>query len=509
MTTQHPTAALHVLFLSAEVFPFAKTGGLADVAGSLPKAIRRLGHDIRIVMPRYGFIDPARWALEEIISELPVPFGEGTEPARIYVARHNEVPVYMVDNARFFHREQIYTYPDDAERFLYFSRAALELARHLNWAPHIVHCNDWHTALVPNWLKVVYRDDPFWQRTRTVYTIHNLAYQGVFDGHVLALAGLADQGFIVHPAFPHWQRVVHFMARGIIFADMITTVSPRYAREILTPEFGAGLDPLLRDRADSLVGILNGIDVEVWNPATDTLIAQPYDVERLEKREVNKQVLQEQAGLPVDAGVPLLGFIGRLTEQKGVDLLVAVADAVVQHLNGQMIILGTGEAKWHEALQSTAQRYPRHVKVFLTFNNPLAHAIYAGVDMLLMPSRFEPCGLNQMIAMRYGAVPVVREVGGLADTVQDFDPRSGEGNGFTFGTYAVEAFLTAIVRAVENWKYATTWRRLQERGMRTDVSWTRSALQYVDVYRQALRTSGDMPAPLREKLSFVPLSEGT
>ncbi|NPA91857.1 MAG: glycogen synthase GlgA [Chloroflexi bacterium] len=494
-------APLRVLFLSAEVFPFAKTGGLADVAGSLPKAIRKLGHDIRIVMPRYGFIDKDRWNLQPV-TRVHVPMGDTVEEGEVYLTYLGDVPVYMVDNARYFHRDGIYAYPDDAERFIFFSRAALELARALDWAPHIVHCNDWHTALVPNWLKTIFKDDPFWQNTRTVFTIHNLAYQGVFGHRILEVAGLAQYGFIVHPELSHWDHVIHFMARGIIFADIITTVSPRYAQEIMTPEFGAGLDPLLRERADTVIGILNGIDTEVWNPATDEYLPQRYDVEHLEKRVKNKLHLQEESGLDVGEDIPLFGFIGRLTEQKGIDLLVAAAEDVVRHLGAQLVILGTGEEKWQELIKSAAAKFPRHVHAYLTFNNPMAHHIYGGVDMLLMPSRFEPCGLNQMIAMRYGAIPVVREVGGLADTVHDFDPRTGEGNGFSFRPYDRTALYTAMVRGVENWKHRDTWRQLQVRGMTTDFSWNRSARQYVEVYYRALSMPGHVPQRLLEKLHF-------
>jgi len=491
---------LNILFLSAEVFPYAKTGGLADVAGSLPKAIRHLGHDIRICMPRYGFIDKEQWGLQEVITRLDVPFGDGTETVRVYETRLGDVPVYMIDNDRFFNRDGIYAYPDDAERFILFSRASLELAKALNWQPHIVHCNDWHTALVPNWLKSVYKDDPFWQNTRTVFTIHNLAYQGVFGYRVLEVAGLAQYGFIAHPQLSHWNHVVHFMARGLIFADYITTVSPRYAREIMTPEFGAGLAPILQDRADTVVGILNGIDTEVWNPATDEYIVQHYDVNHLEDRKRNKTFLQEHVNLPVGESHPLLGFIGRLTEQKGIDLLVQAAEHVATHLDAQLVILGTGEEKWRQLIEQAANAHPQHIRASFTFNTPMAHYIYAGVDILLMPSRFEPCGLNQMIAMRYGAVPVVREVGGLADTVQDFNPKTGEGNGFTFRDYSPHALYTAIVRAVENWKHHSVWRTLQVRGMTTDFSWDRSARQYVDVYYRALETSGDVPPKLKAKL---------
>ncbi len=500
-------ASLRVLFLSAEVFPFAKTGGLADVAGSLPKAIRRLGHDIRIVMPRYGFIKVEQWGLKKIVDALPVPFGEGEETATIYETYLDDVPVYLVDNARFFDRDGIYAYPDDAERFIFFSRAALELAKVLKWPPHIVHCNDWHTALVPNWLKTIYKDDPFWARTRTVFTIHNLAYQGVFGFRVLEVAGLAHHGFIAHPQLSHWDHVVHFMARGLIYADFITTVSPRYAQEILTPEFGAGLDPILRDRVDTLVGILNGIDVDEWNPETDPHIARHYNVDSLDAREENRRALLADVGLSQEGQGPVLGFIGRLTEQKGIDLLVPVVEDAVKYLDARVVILGTGEERWQSMIKATAEKYPEHVRAVFTFNNPLAHLIYAGVDILLMPSRFEPCGLNQMIAMRYGAVPLVREVGGLADTVQDFDPRTGEGNGFVFKEYAAQALYTAVVRASENWKHRNVWRTLQERGMTTDFSWTRSARQYVEVYYRALNTSGEIPEHLRAKLAFLPGAE--
>lgn len=503
-TTGRP---LRVLFLSAEVFPFAKTGGLADVSGSLPKAIRALGHDIRVAMPRYGFIDAGRWDLRVAIPHLHVPFGQGTEPATVYQAEMDGVPVYMIDNARFFHRDGIYAYPDDAERFIFFSRAALELARALDWAPDIVHCNDWHTALVPNWLKTVYRDDPFWRQARTIYTVHNLAYQGIFGYRVLEVAGLAHYGFVAHPQLSQWDHVVHFMGRGLIFADFITTVSPRYAQEIMGPEHGAGLDPILRDRTDTVVGILNGIDTEVWNPAADPDLARQYDADHLEDRVQNKRALQEEARLPANPDLPLLGFIGRLTEQKGIDLLTQAVDDIARYLEAQLVVLGTGEERWHKALQDVAQRHPANIRLFLTFNAPLAHRIYAGVDILLMPSRFEPCGLNQMIAMRYGAIPVVREVGGLADTVQDFNPRTGEGNGFAFYPYGPTALYTAVVRAVETWKHEGMWQDLQRRGMATDFSWTRSARRYVDVYYRALAQPAAVPENLRRKLAFLPRAQ--
>ncbi len=486
-----PENPLKILFLSAEVTPFAKTGGLADVAGSLPKALRAMGHDIRVLMPRYGRIDPDKFGLWEVVESLEVPVDDRKEPARILQGRlgegESEVPVYFVDNPRLYDRDGIYMYPDDAERFLYFSRAALELTKALNWRPDIVHANDWHTAFVPNWLKTIYQDDPFFAETATVYTIHNLAYQGIFGYRVLEIAGLAEYGFIYHPDGGTLNERVDFMARGILFADVITTVSKRYAEEILTPEYGENLDPLLRDRKDRLFGILNGIDTETLNPATDPNIPVNYDVESIEKRQGNKLALQREMGLPERPDVPLLGVISRLTDQKGFDLMAQIADPLFRFNDAQFVLLGTGDEQYHHIFQRLAESYPDHVAVRFTFNTPLAQRIYAGSDMFLMPSRFEPCGLGQMIAMRYGSVPVVRETGGLADTVENYDPITGKGHGFTFKDYNAMALYTALVRAMETYRYPKVWRKLMRRGMTKDFSWKKSAEEYVKVYRLALK----------------------
>lgn len=487
MTEQQP---LKILYLSAEVVPFAKTGGLADVAGSLPKAIRALGHDIRVAMPRYGRIDPIKFGLQKILPAFPVPMDKQMEEAAVLQGSiAPDVPIYFIENAKYYDRDGIYMYPDDAERFVFFSRSALEMLKRLNWRPDIIHCNDWHTAIIPNWLKTVYKDDPFFAQTATVYTIHNLAYQGIFGYRVLEIAGIAEYGFMYHPEMADLAEVVDFMARGIFFADVINTVSEKYAQEILTPEFGEKLDPLLRDRRDRLFGILNGIDYEVMNPATDKYIVQNYDVEHLDKRVQNKLALQQQANLKQDANIPLIGIISRLTDQKGFDILGDVLDHVLD-LDLQLIVLGTGDPHYHELFSRIAQAYQGKAAVFLTFNAELAQRIYAGTDMFLMPSRFEPCGLGQMIAMRYGSVPIVRATGGLADTVKDFDPRTGEGNGFSFVRYDRWALFAAIVRALENYKYKDTWRRLQVKGMTADFSWNASARKYVELYYRAIAARG-------------------
>jgi starch synthase len=482
---------LKVLYLSVEVVPFAKTGGLADVAGALPKAIRKLGHDIRVVMPRFGRVEVDKFGLVRLLDAVDVPMDELREPASIWEGRIGtgdaETPVYFVDNARYFDRQGIYMYPDDAERFIFFSRAALESCRALGWQPDVIHCNEWHTALVPNWLKTIYRDDDFFSRTATLYTAHNLEYQGIFGYRILEIAGLADLGFIAHPdVAPDLNDVVDMMARGLLFADIVNTVSETYAREILTPESGQRLDPILRDRRDRLLGIPNGIDTDLYNPATDSHIAELFDVDTAEKRAVNKAALQQEAGLPLRPDSPLISTISRLTDQKGFDLINAIADPMIQQLGCQFLVMGTGERKYHDMFNALAARYPEQVAVFLTFNRPMEQRIYASSDIFVMPSQTEPCGLNQMVAMRYGCVPVVRAVGGLADSVSDYNPRTGEGNGFSFTPYDPMALYTAIVRAVETYRHRDIWRQLVRRCMTSDFSWDRSAERYVDLYFRAL-----------------------
>lgn len=484
---------LRILYLAAEVTPFAKTGGLADVAGSLPKAIKALGHDIRVAMPRYGRISIERFGLQLILDSLLVPMDEEREPVRVFQGTvGKDVPVYFIDNARYFDRESIYMYPDDAERFILFSRAALEMLKPLDFKPHIIHCNDWHTALIPNWLKTIYKDDPFYSDIATVYTIHNLAYQGIFGYRVLEIAGLDEYGFFYHPDMADLNNVVDFMARGIYFADIISTVSPRYAQEILTPEYGERMDPLLRDRKDRLFGILNGIDYETFNPATDPYIAVNYDINSLDKRVQNKLALQEEARLPKNPEIPLIGMISRLTDQKGLDILVEILDHLFDNFAVQFVLLGTGEQHYHDRLREIANKYPENMGLFLTFNAPLAQRIYAGTDMFLMPSRFEPCGLGQMIAMHYGSVPIVRATGGLADTVKDYNPVTGEGTGFVFERYDRWALFGAIVRALERYKNPQEWRRIQIQGMKADFSWEASARKYEDLYYKALTSRKEL-----------------
>lgn len=493
---------LKVLLLSAEVVPFAKTGGLADVAGALPKALKELGHDVRVAMPRYGFIDRGKFQLSEILTDLPVPMNGQTEKASIMEGKiGGDVPVYFVNNGKYYDREGIYMYQDDADRFVFFCRAALEMLKKFNWAPDVLHCNDWHTAIIPNWLRTIYRDDPFFQKTISVYTIHNLAYQGIFGKRVLEIAGIDKYQFMVPPQVSQ-DNQINMMGRGIFFADVINTVSPTYAQEILTPEYGEGFDWLLRERRDRLYGILNGVDYEINNPATDPHIYQHYNAQEPELKIQNKLALQREVGLAPEAHTPLIGMISRLSDQKGFDLIGQVIEAMMNNLNFQFILLGTGAEHYHNLFNGIKQRYPSRVAVFLTFNSALAQKIYAGSDIFLMPSRFEPCGLGQMLAMRYGSVPIVRETGGLKDTVSNFNPRTTEGNGFTFKKYDAMAMYTAIVRAVENYQYEDIWKNLIQRGMNADFSWKNSAGKYVDLYWRALTNRAEHPVP--HEFSNVP-----
>src|SRR5579859_5830621 len=475
---------LRILFVASESVPFVKLGGLADVVGALPKALRRIGHDVRVVMPRYQTVDPARWNLKRAIAHLRVPMDNAHEEVAILSGEMpGGVPIYFVESPRYFHRENIYGYTDDGERFILFCRAALEMTRRLDWVPDILHCHDWHTAIIPNWMRTIYRDDPRLSGAATVFTIHNLAFQGIFGYRILEIAGVAEHGFI-YPAVGELANVVDLMGRGIHFTDIVSTVSPRYAREILTPQFGERLDPILRDRGDRLYGILNGIDAEVFDPATDTAIAEPFDAFSLDRRPNNKRALQEQMRLPVEAHTPLLGMVSRLADQKGLDLLDQIMLPLIEQ-GVQIVVAGTGDQHYHQMLESMARTFPRQVAFRLTFDASLSQRICAGSDMFLMPSRFEPCGQSQMLAMRYGSIPIVHQTGGLADTVQELDPDAETGNGFTFDRYDRFHLFAVIVRALEAYRFGDAWRQLMMRAMLADYSWDASAEQYVALYRRA------------------------
>ncbi len=474
---------LKILFLSAEAVPFAKVGGLADVAGSLPKALRALGHDVRLAIPRYGTIRSSEFALKKIGEPISVPAGSGEE--QVHLMRSDldvGLPVYLFWNEHYFtSRDQVYGFEDDAQRFVVFGHAALGALHQLDWKPDVIHANDWHTGFVPTWLDVTGWRDPFYRDIATLFTIHNLAYQGITGRLILTFAQLEEVKHL--PVEPPGD--VNWMAQGVAHADLVSTVSERYAQEILTPEMGMGLDPLLQEREDRLFGVLNGIDYDEWDPASDTHIPHNFEVESLNRRATNKTALQQQARLPARSELPLIGMVSRLDDVKGMSLMEPVLTWLMEERNAQFVLLGTGQPKYHEMFERLQARFPNRIRAYLKFDAVLARRIYAGADMFLMPSAIEPCGLGQMIAMRYGCVPIVRRTGGLADTVTGY-AEGGLSTGFVFEELTPEDCRKAVEQALKVYQDKETWATLQRRGMTTDFSWTASAQEYINLYRKAI-----------------------
>jgi len=479
--------SLKVLYLAAEAAPYAKVGGLADVAGSLPKALRALGHDVRIALPRYKAVDGARFKLKLAVASFPVPVGADHKMTEALEGIAENVPAYLIWDEYYFGRDKVYGYDDDAQRFVFFGRAILTFIRQLGWRPDVIHANDWHTAFVPTWLATAGKTDPFYAPIATVYTIHNVTYHGTTGHAILPFAGL--EGHVRHLAGVEPPGAVNWMARGIVHSDIVNTVSKRYAQEILTPEFGAGLEGLLKNRHAErrLCGILDGVDYDQLNPATNPHLTQRFDIHSLDSRALNKAALQREAGLPVRDDAPLIGFISRLVDQKGVDVLSTVLDRLFAR-DVQFVLLGAGEKRYEEIFGVLPKRFPNKAAVFLKFDTALAQRIYGGTDIFLMPSQFEPCGLGQMIAMHYGSVPVVRATGGLADTVSDLGPANGarKGTGFTFDDYTGDALWSALERALDVYRDKKAWRGLQERGMKADFSWNASAKKYEELYQKGI-----------------------
>jgi starch synthase len=483
---------LRICFSTPEAVPFVKTGGLADVAGALPRALREAGCDVRVVLPAYRAIDRTRLGFRPIGGG-PVPLGAARVDVRFFEGRFPDspVPVYLVASDPYFDRPGLYgeagaDYPDNLERFTVFGRGVLALLRHLAWPPHVLHCQDWQSALLPVWLRVEPRD-PVLAETATLLTVHNLAYQGLFPSDRLPATGLGWDLFT--PDGIEFYGKINLLKGGIVFADLLSTVSEQYAREIQTPEFGCGLEGVLRQRAADLIGILNGVDYATWDPAIDPHIPARYTPDELSGKQTCKAHLQRAQGLAGAAQVPLLGIISRLVDQKGLDLVASTLDAVLG-LGVQFVLLGTGEPRYHALFQEMRDHHPLSVAVTLGFDDGLAHRIEAGADIFLMPSRYEPSGLNQLYSLRYGTVPVVRRTGGLADTVVDATPDAiarGSANGFVFDAYTPDAFFEGVRRALAAFRDPGVWRRLQQVGMRQDFSWARSAARYVEGYRRAIR----------------------
>ena len=480
---------MKVLLVSSEVAPFAKSGGLGDVAGALPKALRRRGIDVRLVMPLYAGID---WNdLERLEGVLLVPMWWGTARAGVRLGRlpGSDVPVYFLEYHRYFDRPYLYGtpeegYDDNLERFTFLSRGALELCKVLNFIPDVIHANDWQTALAPVYVNTVEWGRPL-HGAGTVYTIHNLAYQGVTDGGALFVTGLGQQHY--HPGeFEHF-GALNLMKAALRHANVISTVSPTYAQEIQTPEYGCGLDGELRARRGDLFGILNGIDAEEWDPASDRHLKHRFSWEEPEEKEAAKLALQHEAGLPIDPGIPLFCAIGRLVDQKGFDVVAHAMDRLLSW-RMQLVLLANGDREAEHHFAVLASRHPERFRAWLKFDAALSHRLYAGADFVLVPSRFEPCGLTQLYGLRYGALPVVRATGGLVDTVHSYEERTGEGTGFAFRDLTPDALINTI-----GWALSTYYDRpehfeaMRQRAMRQDFSWGRAAAAYEDLYREAYR----------------------
>lgn len=479
---------LRVLFVSSEVAPYSKTGGLGDVSGSLPGYLTELGAEVMVVSPYYLKLgaqptwSQVRVGARDHLAILRQPLA----PTRAARGSRGAGPqVMFVENDHFFGRESLYGHADDAERFIFFSRATLNLVKKLGWQPQVVHCNDWQTGLIPVLLRTEFSQDPFFARCVTVFTIHNLAYQGLFPAETMSLAGL-DATLFTFDRLEFYGQF-SFLKGGIVFSDLVTTVSPRYAEEIQSPEFGERLDGALRQRKETLIGILNGIDYQTWDPSSDRNLKRRYDRARvIAGKKANKKALRQEAGLPA-TNCPLIGVVSRLSDQKGFDILAQAAEELLA-LDLQLVVLGTGDAKYETMLVQLQKEFPGKVAAFIRFDERLAHRIYAGSDLFLMPSRYEPCGLGQMIALRYGSVPVVRATGGLADSVRDFTSYPNEGNGFVFDEYSAKALTETVRRTIQAFRDEEAWNRLVQKGMACDFSWNRSAREYLSLYETAIET---------------------
>jgi starch synthase len=475
---------LKVLFLAAEATPFVKVGGLADVAGALPRALRALGIDVRLMIPRYGNIRSEDYDFRRLGHSIAVPLGPGKEQVHLLETMlGDDLHVYLIwDDKYFSAREKVYGFNDDPQRFVFFSRAAIAALRALSWMPDVIHANDWHTAMVPVWLDIYGHEDALYRDIATLFSIHSFAYQGICGRLLLKFAQMQDVPHLsVEPP-----GQLNWMAQGIAHADLVNTASPSYAREILTEETGGGLHVLLQEREDSLFGILNGLDTTLWDPESDNALTQTFGVNTLHMRAVNKAALQREVRLPARPDVPLLGWVARLDPIKGLDIMAAALVSILQKQDAQFIMLGAGDPDQEARFQALQERFPEYVRVLVKFDDRLARRIYGGTDLFFAPSRSEPSGVGQMIAMRYGAVPVVHMTGSLADTVVDADAQPSRGTGFTFRQYEPQAFEDAVQRALSAYRDEARWPTIQKRAMQMDFSWKTSARAYLDLYRRAL-----------------------
>ena len=478
---------LKVLYVASEAVPFIKTGGLADVAGSLPKALKKQGVDIRVVMPKYGKI--AREYLEKMEhvydGELTVSWR--TKFLGIDKLVLDGVTFYFIDNQEYFYREGFYGYGDDAERFSFFSRAVLEIPQHEDFWPDVIHANDWHAALTNVYLRLHFMGDERYEKIRTVFTIHNLKYQGVFPKDVMEDVLGIDWKYFNNGDFEYYDAV-NFMKAAIVFSDNVTTVSRTYAEEIQYDYFGEGLDGLLRSRSGNLYGIVNGLDFELYDPETDPYLKAPFTnysaKDAMEKKIDNKAALQRMLNLPVERQTPLVAMVTRLVAPKGLDLVIRVLDEILEHEQMQFVVLGVGDKVYEDWFKELAWRHPTKVSTNIYFSDEMAQRIYAASSIFLMPSAYEPCGIGQLIAMRYGSIPVVRATGGLRDTVVPYNKSTRRGNGFLFQNYNAHEMMSTIKKALTLFRDFNSWKRLIQNAMREDYSWEHAAREYKALYKR-------------------------
>jgi len=473
---------MKVLYAASEALPFAASGGLADVAGSLPQALRKRLIGCRVVMPLYSTIKQELKDTMKFITNISVPVAWRRQYCGIFEAKYGGVTYYLLDNEYYFKRDGLYGYYDDAERFAFFSRAILEIIPHIDFKPDVIHCNDWQTALTPLYYSTMYATQPGYENIKTVFTIHNIQYQGVYGKELIDNVVGLDYS---HKNLIEYDDTVNFAKAAIECANAVSTVSPSYAKEILDPWYSHGLDTILKERSFKLRGILNGIDVENYNPETDKDIFKNYSAEKMTGKATNKRELQKFFGLPEKKDTPVMGMVTRLVSHKGLDLCKAVLDELLATTDIQLVVLGSGDTEYEDFFRGLASRYPEQVGLCLGFIPDLARKIYAGTDFFLMPSKSEPCGLSQMVALRYGSIPIVRETGGLRDSVKDSG--DNEGNGFTFANYNAHEMLHAIRRACEGYSDKKGWKILVKRAMESDNSWGKSANEYIRMYKEILK----------------------
>ncbi len=473
---------IKVLFATSEANPFIKTGGLGDVMGALPKELHRKGIDVRVVLPKYSQIKKEMLDKLNFVKWFMVNVGWREQYCGIYECEYDGVIYYLLDSEFYFNRSGLYGEGDDGERFAFFDRAVLETLKQLDWCPDIIHCNDWQTGMIPVLQKLEYVKDPFYRNIKTVTSIHNLLFQGNFSADMLPELFGYDYEPIRNKSLEFYGGM-SFMKGAINYSDKILTVSETYANEIQTPYFGENLDGLLRERSYALKGIVNGIDYDEFNPETDKFISKHFSINTLEDKGDNKLALQKELGLPVNKDVPMIGLVSRLTNQKGCDLIVNIANRLLQR-NVQLVILGTGDYNYENHFRGLQELYPNKVSANIKFDNDLAHRIYAGSDMFLMPSLFEPCGLGQLIALRYGCIPIVRETGGLKDTIHPYNKYTGEGNGFSFTNYNHNDLMVVIELALSTYDNKEVWKSLMIQAMNSDNSWNKSAEEYKELYEE-------------------------